>query len=435
MGTKLFSLELPDHKGTIDTWIATLIQGKLGVSEWIAPLGADGIIPSQFLPNISLSWGNITGILSDQTDLNTALGSSTDSPAFSGVPTAPNAVLGTDSLQIATTAFVQASIGTIPKSSVSNPPISLTTDTTFTADDVVGKYYVVNEASPIEIALPSAVGIDKMAFNFVIQNKGTATVIVRDSSGSLLESVPTNTLKVFSVQDATVQNGYKAIINIDTTASAGFITPPIDVYKSGIIEQSSGIGGKPTQLIEITSTKWAIMYSTTDSSDAYVQLFEWTGSVFNYGTAVEVTGGATYNSAWIWKQNDTLIACGLETGDGANYLRSISISGLTLTANTIVAVQTSTATYSSDTTQGYRLSDTQSILWYYNSSAGDPSVKIATVNGTSWTFGTEYAISPSGSCQSFFVVSPTEFIAIYYNSGLFWFDAQKRNNIRKYDYA
>ena len=35
-----------------------------------------------------------------------------DSPAFTGVPTAPTAVAGTNTTQLATTAFVQASIGT-----------------------------------------------------------------------------------------------------------------------------------------------------------------------------------------------------------------------------------------------------------------------------------------------------------------------------------
>lgn len=55
------------------------------------------------------TWGSITGTLSDQTDLNTALGlkAALASPALTGTPTAPTASLGTSTTQIATTAYVQ----------------------------------------------------------------------------------------------------------------------------------------------------------------------------------------------------------------------------------------------------------------------------------------------------------------------------------------
>lgn len=58
------------------------------------------------------TWGSITGTLSDQTDLNTALGLKAPlaSPAFTGNPTAPTAALSTNTTQMATTAFVQQEI-------------------------------------------------------------------------------------------------------------------------------------------------------------------------------------------------------------------------------------------------------------------------------------------------------------------------------------
>lgn len=57
----------------------------------------------------SAVWGGITGTLSAQIDLNTALGLKAPlaSPAFSGVPTAPTPSPGTDSTQIATTEWVK----------------------------------------------------------------------------------------------------------------------------------------------------------------------------------------------------------------------------------------------------------------------------------------------------------------------------------------
>lgn len=56
------------------------------------------------------AWGSITGTLSAQTDLQTALDAKAPlaSPALTGTPTAPTATLGTNTIQIATTAFVNA---------------------------------------------------------------------------------------------------------------------------------------------------------------------------------------------------------------------------------------------------------------------------------------------------------------------------------------
>ena len=55
-------------------------------------------------------WGSITGTLSNQTDLNTALGLKAPlaSPGLTGTPTTPTAALGTSTAQIASTAFVAA---------------------------------------------------------------------------------------------------------------------------------------------------------------------------------------------------------------------------------------------------------------------------------------------------------------------------------------
>lgn len=57
----------------------------------------------------SATWGSITGTLSSQTDLQTALNLKAPlaSPALTGTPTAPTAVTTTSTTQVATTAFVQ----------------------------------------------------------------------------------------------------------------------------------------------------------------------------------------------------------------------------------------------------------------------------------------------------------------------------------------
>jgi hypothetical protein len=61
------------------------------------------------------AWGTITGTLSDQTDLQSALDAKAGlaSPTFTGTPAAPTAAGGTNTTQLATTAFVQQEIGTL----------------------------------------------------------------------------------------------------------------------------------------------------------------------------------------------------------------------------------------------------------------------------------------------------------------------------------
>lgn len=65
-----------------------------------------------YLATASATWGSITGTLSSQTDLNNALGLKAPlaSPALTGTPTAPTASGGTNTTQLATTAFVQSAI-------------------------------------------------------------------------------------------------------------------------------------------------------------------------------------------------------------------------------------------------------------------------------------------------------------------------------------
>jgi hypothetical protein len=60
-------------------------------------------------------WGGITGTLSSQTDLVAALDAKAAlaSPTFTGTPAAPTASGGTNTTQLATTAFVQAAIAAI----------------------------------------------------------------------------------------------------------------------------------------------------------------------------------------------------------------------------------------------------------------------------------------------------------------------------------
>ena len=87
--------------------LSVTIEGELltvEIGTVAAPAGGGG----------SSAWGDITGTLTDQTDLNTALGLKAPlaSPTFTGTPAAPTAAGATATTQIATTAFVGGEVAT-----------------------------------------------------------------------------------------------------------------------------------------------------------------------------------------------------------------------------------------------------------------------------------------------------------------------------------
>jgi hypothetical protein len=79
-------------------------------------------------PVTSTAWGAITGTLSSQTDLQTALDLKAPlaSPALTGTPTAPTATAGTNTTQLATTAFVTAAVPAFATTAEALSPSSTT---------------------------------------------------------------------------------------------------------------------------------------------------------------------------------------------------------------------------------------------------------------------------------------------------------------------
>lgn len=92
--------------------------------EWVQSGGAAGG-----------TWGSITGTLSAQTDLQAALDAKAPlaSPTFTGTPAAPTAAAGTNTTQLATTAFVNARTESweVPFGDESSPITATTAKLTF----------------------------------------------------------------------------------------------------------------------------------------------------------------------------------------------------------------------------------------------------------------------------------------------------------------
>jgi hypothetical protein len=101
------------------------------------------------------TWGSITGTLSSQTDLNTALGLKAPlaSPALTGTPTAPTASAGTNNTQIATTAFVAAALpsGPVLASGTAVDVNTTTTETTIATAPIPAGGLGTDNAYDLEI--------------------------------------------------------------------------------------------------------------------------------------------------------------------------------------------------------------------------------------------------------------------------------------------
>ncbi len=109
------------HKrGTTVPIASNLVTGELAINTSNGNLYTvtDGGSIVKLNSSGEATWGSVTGTLTNQTDLNTALGLKAPlvSPALTGTPTAPTADSAINNTQIATTAYVKSVMGSTPAS-------------------------------------------------------------------------------------------------------------------------------------------------------------------------------------------------------------------------------------------------------------------------------------------------------------------------------
>lgn len=135
-------------------------DGKVDVAKLAEAVSWDGItdIPASFPPELH---GHA---IADVTDLQAALDekAALTSPAFSGAPTAPTATIGTNTTQLATTAFVTAAVAAVSPGSVSwadvaDKPSSFTpSEHSHVIADVTGLSTALDDKAPL--ASPALTG-------------------------------------------------------------------------------------------------------------------------------------------------------------------------------------------------------------------------------------------------------------------------------------
>ena len=204
--TGTFAADQSTITGTVTGIITGTLDGSVGVPGVGVPDGGTTGQVLQKATNTSYdtvwatpsggAWGTITGTLSNQTDLQTALNLKAPlaSPALTGVPTAPTAATLTSTTQLATTAFVQQELlsGTANARNL-EVYVRNQTGATLTAGTIVYINGATGNRPTITKAQANNDANSAQTFGFVktsIANNGFGFVIVRGE----LENVDTSAL-------------------------------------------------------------------------------------------------------------------------------------------------------------------------------------------------------------------------------------------------
>jgi len=133
-------------------------------------------------------WGSITGTLSSQIDLNTALGLKAPlaSPAFTGIPTVPTATFGTNNTQAASTKFVQDAVAGAGGSYLLNgAQTNLTANTLINAPYASGYSFKIQSGNSVANSLYNQQTNNLILSEHTISNGVTASLILSGGTSSL----------------------------------------------------------------------------------------------------------------------------------------------------------------------------------------------------------------------------------------------------------
>lgn len=189
------------------------------------------------------TWGSITGTLSSQTDLQSALDAkaSLASPTFTGTPAAPTAANGTNTTQLATTAFVQAAVSAAGGGNVSKVGTP--------ADNQIGVW-----TGDGTIEGDSALTFDTTTDTLAVAASGKfafgAVTILDDSAG-------TTTLSNIDALDATTEATIEAAIDTlaNLTSIQGFtVTLTGNFIRSGAHSLTLTTSGATNVTLPTTGT-------------------------------------------------------------------------------------------------------------------------------------------------------------------------------------
>lgn len=251
-------------------------------------------------------WGNITGTLSDQTDLNTALGlkATLASPTFTGTPLAPTAAPGTNTTQLSTTAFVQAAIAaaSIPDGDKGDITVS-GSGATWTIDNLAVTNAKINDVAVSKITGSGTVS-GLTAGNVTTNANLTGPITSIGNATSIASSIalpgsPTTTTQPAndnSTKIATTAYVDRLSLTVSTglTNTSGTLTADLATGKSGGQSVIGDIltGGNLRLSSTSHATKGSILFGTSSYNES---ANTWAG-VEGIGSTYSITATATANN-------------------------------------------------------------------------------------------------------------------------------------------
>lgn len=223
------------------------------------------------------------------------------SPSFTGAPLAPNAVFGTNTTQIATTAFVQASLTPINtsialKANIASPtftgiPAAPTAATTTNTTQLATTAFIQQELSPVNSSLALKAPLASPAFTG-IPTAPTAAVGTSSTQLATTSFVQTSHFPFIDVNFGgaqTLTRGGTTKIGYNNVVSQGGVT--FDTVNNQVIIPA-GLGGRYHVMASISAANVTFLDLELFVNGTFIRRF---ANYFGTETTQVASGGVTIN--------------------------------------------------------------------------------------------------------------------------------------------
>lgn len=338
-----------------------------------------------------------------------------DSPALTGIPTAPTANVGTGGTQIATCGFVSATAfaSTLP-AQTGNAGKFVTTDgvnaswvatenvkggstTTSSATDITltaastRVQLVTMTATDKSVILPDATTLSEGGPLFVLRNEGTYAFFIKNSSGVVLYGLePGEMVSLYLSNNSTAAGSWNAEGDYGANVSLA------EYYASTVYTATTaGPENGNASVSQLDTDKCVVAFQdSTDSSYGNVQILTQSGVTISAGTKVRFSGTVVASGLSVAKLSTTSFVISYRNAtDTYIYAVACTVSGTTITVGTPVKLSgtaggASTSVLATSTTSG---------LCVYGDTTNNRVAAVAfTVSGTTITAGSVVATGMTG---------------------------------------
>ena len=404
--------------------VQTQLDAKLGTAaaaSTYAPLDGPTFTGTVVLPSTTSIGGvsatelvYLDGVTSNvQTQLDGKAGLA--SPAFTGTPTAPTASTGTNTTQVATTAFVQqTSFNNSLPLQTGNAGKYVTTDGTNASWAPVpteipsqtgqsGKFLATDGTTASWDVAGNVFGPASVTNNGIALYDGTTGKMIKagpapSTAGNILVSDGTNWTSaapaaggssIEAIASGSLADGSRVIVNTDGTVSVvAESTAPSSPVLAGTGTFLSVAVNASASVYDANTQKVVVAYSLQSNGKANAVVGTVVGNSITFGAAVEFDSGVTdaYSIAYHAAAQKIVIAYRVTSNGNRGYCKVGTVSGSTITFGS--AVQFTSAIGTLGLSIVYHAAQQKVMIFYIDGSTAFGFIRVGTVSGTSITYGT-----------------------------------------------